>query len=167
MLTFICEIARLGIDRSATHSPIFQTFFDYRQGIRESQPFGDCEIQLMEFDASRVPYDVALDITDDPDHGDYRLMLIVRADMYTRDDAELLLTSYQKLVHSFTSTPDVPFGNPDIFKQKDLTKALAFGQGKHWPPLAYLCASRLPRCSGPFSVAFVTHGMCLTTTNIC
>lgn len=121
---------RLGVHRSATHSPIFQTFFDYRQGIRERQPFGECQLELLEFDASRVPYDVALDITDDPDHDDYRLMLIVRADMYSKQDAELLLSSYQKLVHAFMDA-SASFAKPDVFEPHAIERALEFGRGRH------------------------------------
>lgn len=124
------KMTRLGVHRSATHSPIFQTFFDYRQGMRERQPLGDCELELLEFDASRVPYDVALDVTDDPEHGDYRLMLIVRADMYSKQDAELLLTGYQKLVYAFLSTLDTPFAEPDVFEPHYIERSLQFGRGR-------------------------------------
>lgn len=132
MLTFdTIKITRLGIHRSATHSPIFQTFFDYCQGMRERQPLSDCELELLEFDASRVPYDVALDIADDPDHGDYRLMLITRADMYSKQGAELLLTSYQKLVHAFMSTLDTSFVEPDVCEPHDIKRALQFGRSRY------------------------------------
>lgn len=72
---------------------------------------------------------MALEIIDDRDHDDYRLMLIVRADMYSEQDAGLLLTSYQKLVRAFTSTPDLRFAEPGIFEPEEVERALAFGRG--------------------------------------
>lgn len=98
--------------------------------MRERQPFGDCELELLAFDGARTPYDVSLEIIDDRDQDEYRLMLIVRADMYSEQDVGVLLKSYQKLVQAFASTPDIPFAQPDIFEAQEIDKALKFGLGK-------------------------------------
>ena len=52
----------LDIERSATHSPLFQTFIDYRQGARERMAFGECQLEMEEFEAGRTAYDLSLDI---------------------------------------------------------------------------------------------------------
>lgn len=122
---------RLGVHRSPAYTPIFQSFFDYRQSLRERQSFGDCELELLNFNGARTPYDVSLEIIDDRDHDEYRLMLIVRADMYSEQDVGTLLTSYQKLVEAFASTPDIAFAQPEIFDPQEIEKALEFGQGMH------------------------------------
>ncbi|KAF2797429.1 AMP-binding enzyme [Melanomma pulvis-pyrius CBS 109.77] len=127
----------LGVSRSATHAPIFQTFFDYRQGMRKKQSWGDCELELLSFQASKLPYDVSLDIIDDAGNGDCHLMLIVREDMYSKQDAECLLKSYEKLVKSFVSTPNITFMEPDMFETQDIERALQFGRKEavpsQWP----------------------------------
>lgn len=105
--------------------------------MRERQPFGDCELELLNFDGARTPYDVALEIIDDRNHDDYRLMLIVRADMYSKQDAELLLKSYQKLIRAFTSTPGVSFAEPGIYEPQEVERALAFGRGMLLSALTY------------------------------
>lgn len=97
--------------------------------MRERQDFGDCQLELLNFDGARSPYDISLEIIDDRDHEDYRVMLIVRADMYSEQDAELLLASYQKLVHAFASSPDIVFDEPAIFEPQEVERALAFGRG--------------------------------------
>lgn len=97
--------------------------------MRERQPFGDCELELLNFDGARTPYDISLEIIDDRDHDEYRLMLIVRADMYAEQDVGVLLRSYQKLVKAFASTPDIPFSQPKVFEAQDIETALQFGLG--------------------------------------
>lgn len=119
----------LGVPRSASHTPIFQTFFDYRQGMRKKQPFGNCELEMLSFQASKVPYDLALDIIDDAGDGDCLLMLIVREDMYSKQDAEVLLKSYAQLVKAFAESPGLSFAEPDMFEKVEVERSLTFGRG--------------------------------------
>lgn len=119
----------LGVPRSASHTPIFQTFFDYRQGMRKKQPWGNCELEMLSFQASKVPYDLALDIIDDAGDADCLLMLIVREDMYSKQDAEVLLRSYGQLVKVFAESPSVSFAEPDMFETSEVERSLTFGRG--------------------------------------
>lgn len=119
----------LGVPRSASHTPIFQTFFDYRQGMRKKQPWGNCELEMLSFQASKVPYDLALDIIDDAGDGDCLLMLIVREDMYSKQDAEVLLQSYGQLVKAFAESPGLSFAEPDMFEKAEVERSLTFGRG--------------------------------------
>lgn len=64
-------------------------------------------------------------------------MLIVRADMYSEKDVETLLTSYQKLVQAFASTPDISFAQPEIFDPREIERALEFGRGTHCTFLSF------------------------------
>ncbi|KAK7698706.1 putative Hybrid PKS-NRPS biosynthetic cluster [Diaporthe eres] len=123
----------LGVPRSASHTPIFQTFFDYRQGMRKKQPWGNCELEMLSFQASKVPYDLALDIIDDAGDADCLLMLIVREDMYSKQDAEVLLRSYGQLVKAFAESPEVSFAEPDMFEKAEVEKSLTFGRGEFLP----------------------------------
>lgn len=106
--------------------------------MRERQPFGDCNLELLNFDGARTPYDVSLEIIDDRDHNEYRLMLIVRADMYAEQDVGVLLKSYQKLVQAFARTPDIPFAQPQIFEAQEIDKALGFGLGMPQCSLSFI-----------------------------
>ncbi len=64
------------------------------------RPWGDRDLELMAFEASKSAYDLALDIIDDP-NGECLLMLVVRKDLYTIADAELPTKSYEILVKAF------------------------------------------------------------------
>lgn len=126
------ENYRLGITRSATHTPIFQAFFDYRQGMRKKQQMGDCELELLSFHASKVPYDICLDIIDDAglDGVDCTLNLIVRQDMYSEHEARVLVQCVASLAESSSySSPEVAFGDTDMFQKHEIDRALELGTG--------------------------------------
>ncbi|KAK3369911.1 AMP-binding enzyme [Podospora didyma] len=127
----------LGAPRSPTTTPIFQCFVDYRLGQREKMDFADDgRLEMLTFQVSKLAYDVALDIIDDPD-GDCLAMLTVRKDLYTRRDAERLVRSYELLVEAFVAHPDMPLDEPDIFDAAELEKAMSFSRGpsrrRTWP----------------------------------
>ena len=118
----------MGVPRSATYTPIFQCFVDYRQGARINEKWGDCQLELLSFEASKSAYDLALDVIDDPD-GECLLMLVVREDLYKRRDAEILMASYEALITSFTNDVKIVTSKPDIFRATDVEQALKFGRG--------------------------------------
>lgn len=61
-LPFDVPLNELNIGRSATHSPLFQVFVDYRQGVRETTSFAGCEAKGESWHIAKTGYDVALDI---------------------------------------------------------------------------------------------------------
>lgn len=118
----------LNVPRSATHSPLFQSFVDYRQGAREKQSFGDCELEMAKFEAGRTAYDLSLDIVDNPGN-DSLLMLMVQGNLYNLRDAEILMNSYVDLIVSFSSNPHIPLDKPELFRRKDIEMAIELGRG--------------------------------------
>lgn len=125
----LLTLVRLDLSRSATHTPVFQAFVDYRQGQREKQRWaGDCQLELLEFQASKLAYDIALDIIDDPD-GECVVMLIVRKDLYTQEQAERLARSYERLVEQFCSNSDHSLSSPDLYGREEVDEALASSKG--------------------------------------
>lgn len=110
---------------------MFQAFVDYRQGQREKQKWADdCQLELLEFQASKLAYDIALDIIDDPD-GECVVMLIVRKDLYTHEQAERLARSYERLVRQFCSKSDSVLSIPDLFGPEEVDEALACSIGAY------------------------------------
>lgn len=97
--------------------------------MRKKQPWGNCELEMLSFQASKVPYDLALDIIDDAGDADCLLMLIVREDLYSKQDAEVLLQSYGQLVKAFAESPGVSFAEPDMFEKAKVERSLTFGRG--------------------------------------
>jgi hypothetical protein len=92
--------SRLSAPRSSTYSPIFQYFVDYRLGQREKIDWAGCQLELTSLQVSKLAYDTALDIIDDPD-GDCLIMLIVRKEPYSQQDANTLVRSYERWLTLF------------------------------------------------------------------
>lgn len=123
------SFSRLGVARSAVTTPIFQAFVDYRLGRGEKMSWGDCQLELLSFQPSKVAYDVALDIIDNAG-GDCSLTFIVRDDLYSREDAERLARSYIILASAFAAQPKTALGEMDVFEMEEIEEALNLGRGK-------------------------------------
>lgn len=115
--------------RSATSTPIFQAFVDYRQGQRERQAWADCDLEMLSLDISKTGYDLNLDIIDDPD-GECMLMLFIRSDLYTAAEAGTIVTCYEKLVKFFACRPKSPLFGPQIFEPHEVLKSLELSRGQ-------------------------------------
>lgn len=139
-LPFNVLLNELIIPRTAIHSPLFQTFVDYRKTARHKQAFGDCELHMTNFDVGRTPYDLSLDIIDDVDD-QCLLILMVQENLYNHKDAEILMQSYVNSLASFAENSNTSLEEPEIFNKADVERAIELGRGKH--PLCYFCQLRL------------------------
>ncbi|KAK2598639.1 hypothetical protein N8I77_012034 [Diaporthe amygdali] len=132
-------LTELGAPRSASHTPIFQCLVDYRVGQKPKTALSaDIELELLSYALEKVAYDMALDVIDDPAvDGDCTFMLIVRKDLYSRQDAESLLASYERLVKAFVEDPSMQLEEPDVYDPTEVDRALTFGRGPEkkrlWP----------------------------------
>lgn len=97
-------------------------------GQRESDSWGDCNLELRSFQGAKTGYDLNLDIIDDP-AGECRLLLNVRSDLYTESGAELLIASYEKLIIAFAADPGITLMQPTLYPQREILRALEFSQG--------------------------------------
>ncbi|KAH5165188.1 hypothetical protein HBI38_073010 [Parastagonospora nodorum] len=126
-------LSELGVSRSATQTPMVQAFFDYRQGMLKKQSMGDCQLELLSFQGSKVSYDIALDIIDDAGEGDCVVHLLVRKDLYTEEQAQLMVKCLVKLAESFSRVPSTTLKSAAMFDTQEIEKALEFSQGEHIP----------------------------------
>lgn len=123
------------VERSASHSPMFQSFIDYR---RESEKLtvgsGPRKITIegKQYALSGTPYDVMLDIIDKQD-GAATLNMLVHEALYTKEEGELLLRSYVHLLSTLTANLDVRVGDATIWDKRDIESALALGRGEMFP----------------------------------
>jgi hybrid polyketide synthase/nonribosomal peptide synthetase ACE1 len=136
---------RLDPPRSATFTPIFQSFINYRQ-VMVSEVLQDCQVELMAIELSKTGYDLNLDIIDDPQ--DCRVRLFARSDLYRKSEAAVLIHSYKKLLKAFSEEPSEILAKPDIYEQSDVQQSLRFGQGKFLNHMLFLAGN-----------AHVTHRM--------
>ena len=94
----------LDVPRSASHSPLFQAFIDYRQGAQETLPFGDCKLDGLKFESGRTAYDISLDITEDAKAGPI-IKLKTQSSLYSQEDnTEILMKSYVNLLEHIPQT---------------------------------------------------------------
>ncbi|KXJ94940.1 polyketide synthetase [Microdochium bolleyi] len=129
----------LHLPRSEYHSPIFQTFVDYREGTEQvSQLFGT-KMELLEFEGGRTAYDINIDVcnyvgAEDAGAG---VELMVQSSIYSADDAKLLLDSYVRLLEAFSEDVNMPVSKAQLHAPGDVQTALRLGQGPSiasaWP----------------------------------
>ncbi|KAI6378482.1 hypothetical protein MCOR25_002184 [Pyricularia grisea] len=131
-------LSKLGVPRSADHSPIFQAFVDYRQGAKEKQSLGDCELEICYYQGAKAAYDVSLDIIDSGKLPT-AVRLAVQDSLYSRRDAELLLCGFLHLVKSLAAPvkQEISMQSLSIFPKDMVEKAAQLGQGHYkgstWP----------------------------------
>lgn len=122
-------LSELNVPRSASYSPLFQAFVDYRQSIEEKQAFGDCVMEGREYEVGRTAYDVALDVTDNTG-GEALLMFAVQASIYSSEAAATLLRCYTKLLHQFSKNPSGLVNEASLYWEEDIKKAIVAGRGR-------------------------------------
>ncbi|KAI6353338.1 hypothetical protein MCOR25_009023 [Pyricularia grisea] len=101
-------LERLGLkgDGTTRHHvmPLFQAVFDYRQGATESGIIGEARIVDTLVSREAMPYDVSLDISDDPGRSPL-LTLRLQTSLYGASDAEVFLREYASVVSTFVQNP--------------------------------------------------------------
>jgi hybrid polyketide synthase/nonribosomal peptide synthetase ACE1 len=148
-------LKELQVPRSAYHAPLFQAFINYRQELRGKLPFGNCQMELLQFELGKTAYDVSLDIIGDPTDG-CLLTIMVQEALYTKSDAQTLLNSYVELLKAFLQNPQLLIGKAPLFREADVKKAIEIGRGWYFPSFSSvlkLCITSLDvySCHGPRS----------------
>ncbi|KAH6627325.1 hypothetical protein F5144DRAFT_494218 [Chaetomium tenue] len=130
-------LGELDIPRSVTHTPLFQTFLNYRQNIQETTTFCGCEVQGELVSGGRNAYDVSLDIVDSNDRGSL-ITVAVNADLYDSDGAAAVQNSYLNLLQAFAHNPAARICWPPLHTEKDVKLGISQGHGpevdSRWPP---------------------------------
>lgn len=108
---------------------MLQTTVNYRSGQRLKDTWGDCEVEFEMLKVSATGYDLNLDIIDDP-YGDCLVSLIFRSDLYRVSEATMLINSYEKLLHAFSTESNMTLAEPSLFEDRDVQRALTHGLGE-------------------------------------
>lgn len=127
-------LVMLDIPRSSSHSPLFQAFFDYRQGAQEKMKFADLDLEIGGADPGGWGYDVVLDITESSAGS----LVVLRGQdyMYDTEGLETLLRCYIALLESFAENPSTSVHEGRLFTDAQIAKAKELGQGK-WFDLSF------------------------------
>jgi len=122
--------------RAATHSPLFQAFINYRQGVQDKRQFCDCDSEATQFDGSQTAYDVSVDILANPG-AESTVYISGQSDLYSEADVELLAHSYLVLIKAFAKNPASRLGRPSLYDPQETQRALDIGVGPvlvdSWP----------------------------------
>ncbi|KAI9738829.1 MAG: putative Hybrid PKS-NRPS biosynthetic cluster [Cirrosporium novae-zelandiae] len=136
-LPFDVLLEELDIPRSATHTPLFQVFVDYRLGQQERQSFGECENLSEEWHVGKTGYDLSVDIVENA-AGDSKITFRSQKYLYSSGDAEILMKSYISLLEAFSKDPSLQLETPEHFSPSDIEKAIMVGRGSalqtDWSP---------------------------------
>ncbi|KAJ5815771.1 hypothetical protein N7474_007548 [Penicillium riverlandense] len=126
----------LYVTRSASYSPLFQIFFNYRRKIQESRMFCGCRAEGELLGAGETAYDLSLDVVD-VSNGETSLCLSVRKDLYEMEHADILVRSYCTLLRSFVENPATRVSWPSLYSKEDVELAVSLGRGmemkNQWP----------------------------------
>ncbi|ELQ44335.1 hypothetical protein OOU_Y34scaffold00091g12 [Pyricularia oryzae Y34] len=113
-LPYPALLERLGKARGGTARedvmPLFQAVLDYRQGATESGAIGDSVIVDTLVSREAMPYDIGLDISDDPGRSPL-LTLRLQTSLYGASDAHLLLRAYHSIVSAVVQNPAMRLGD--------------------------------------------------------
>ncbi|THC88618.1 hypothetical protein EYZ11_011935 [Aspergillus tanneri] len=123
------------VERSSTHAPFFQAFFDYKVGVKQISRFGNCQMNMQQSNAGETNYDINLTVIED-DQGP-GIIFETQATIYDRHATTLLLESYINLLDAFVHAPTMRTGEPSLYSQAQIQRALDMGKGpdllSQWP----------------------------------
>ncbi|KAJ3534043.1 hypothetical protein NM208_g7715 [Fusarium decemcellulare] len=129
-------LSELQVPRSASHSPLFQSFLNYRQNIVEARTFCGCDSDGELIAGGQNAYDVSVDVVD-VSSGNNLLVFAVNKDLYSKDDAQVLMNSYISLLQEFSRNPATRIVWPALHLKGEVKSALDFGRGdeliSQWP----------------------------------
>ncbi|KAI1374307.1 putative polyketide synthase [Hypoxylon crocopeplum] len=101
-------LERLGLssakDPSASHAPLFQAVFDYKQGQAESGSIGEAQIIDSRTPRAGSPYDITLEMSDDPSK-DPLITVKLQKGRYGSKDAEVVMDAYLSILSIFARNP--------------------------------------------------------------
>ncbi|KFY29675.1 hypothetical protein V494_08556 [Pseudogymnoascus sp. VKM F-4513 (FW-928)] len=115
------------VERSSTHAPFFQAFFDYKVGVKQISKFGDCEMDMQQNNTGETNYDINITVIED-DQGP-GIIFETQATIYDRNATTLLLESYINLLDAFVNAPNMSTGEPSLYSQSQIQRALDMGKG--------------------------------------
>jgi hybrid polyketide synthase/nonribosomal peptide synthetase ACE1 len=127
-LPFDVLLSELNVARSSLHSPFFQAFLDYRQGVQERHPWGNCQAELQDVRPGRTAYDITLDVTDS--NTDSRIVFRVQKSLYDLTAANLFLDTYVQFLDTVTSQPSLSLVDTPLFSQTQLERSTQIGRGR-------------------------------------
>lgn len=125
---FDVVLDEVGAVRHPSHSPLFQAFINYIPVI-EDRAFGvDGIMHNKEYEIGQTIYDIMLAVIDPP-AGNPWISIMVQKELYTEQEAQILLECFINLTEAFVSDIHLPGRAPNMFDQEAVQQANKLGQG--------------------------------------
>ncbi|OQE31773.1 hypothetical protein PENSTE_c001G00730 [Penicillium steckii] len=102
----------LHVTRSPTHTPLFQVFLNYMEGVDERQRLGDCEMELSTHQSAKLAYDFSATIFNNA-AGDASVDFTVQQGLYSETDAALIARGYEDVLYEIIQSPKRPSFNSE------------------------------------------------------
>lgn len=135
-LPFEVLLEELNVPRSASWSPVFQVYMDYRLVVKEhaDKKWLSCKIEEETWRTARHGYDVLVEVTDSSDGA--TIAIHVQQSLYSEKGAELLARSYANVLKQVADVgSDLNVSRMDKWDADDIKKALSLGRGKKQIPI--------------------------------
>lgn len=97
-------LSALSAEDPHSQSPLFQAVFDYKQGQAESGSIGEATIVDSRTPRARSPYDITLEMSDDPTK-DPLITVKLQKGRYEEKDAEVVMDAYLSILSIFSRNP--------------------------------------------------------------
>ncbi|KAK4458141.1 putative hybrid NRPS/PKS enzyme [Cladorrhinum samala] len=125
---FDVVLDEVGAVRHPSHSPLFQAFINYIPVI-EDRAFGvDGIMHNKEYEIGQTIYDIMLAVIDPPT-GNPWISIMVQEELYTEQEARILLECFINMTEAFVNDIHLPGRAPNMFDQEAVQQANKLGQG--------------------------------------
>ncbi len=118
----------LKIQRTTSHSPLFQVLVNYRLGALEQVEMGDCELTDMKGNPPKTPYDLTALIIE-KSQGECLLQFDVQKYLYSDEDSLQLLRCYSHLLETLSQASDACVGDCEMFSPAMRNESLRYAMG--------------------------------------
>ncbi|TWU72717.1 putative nrps-t1pks biosynthetic cluster [Metarhizium rileyi] len=129
-------VSELGVPRATTHSPLFQVLVNYRPGVSERKDFCGCRSEAVSFEQGQAPYDLSLDIIENPGE-ECRIIMAGQSALFGPQDMLKLQDMYKNLLVAFSCNPALRLAAPSLYDSDRVKDSLKLGQGPlheyQWP----------------------------------
>lgn len=88
-----------------SHAPLFQAVFDYKQVQTESGSIGEARMVDTSIPRAGTPYDITLQMGDDPSKGESMTTVKLRKERYGLEAAEAVMQAYLSILNTFARNP--------------------------------------------------------------
>lgn len=129
VVPFDVLLTELNVPRTASHTPLFQTLFNYRNNVQDARIFLGCEAEGKLVSGGQDPYDISVDVLDSRSR-DVLVTLAVNSELYTEEDSQVILNSYVWLLRKFVANTEAKITDPPLYSEAAVQRAIEFGRGK-------------------------------------